>query len=93
MEGLYIDTQQKAKQFLYQLMKNQDIPLLKYTFRFFFDYYVSENEIMVLPHHFSGRKIEGLTVIDELGVSISYEQENPVTKQHFTLCHELGHFF
>lgn len=92
MEDLYVNAQQRAKQLLYQLMKNQGIPLLKYTFRFFFDYYVSENEILVLPHHFSGRKIEGITVIDELGVSISYEQGNPITKQNFTLCHELGHF-
>ena len=92
MENLYVEPQQKAKRLLYQLMKNREIPLLKYTFRFFFDYYVSENKILVLPHHFSGRKIEGLTVIDELGVSISYEKENPITKQNFTLCHELGHF-
>ena len=73
-------------------MKNQNIPLLKYTFQFFFDYYVNENEILILPHHFSGKKIEGLTIIDKLGVSISYEQNNPVTKQNFTLCHELGNF-
>ena len=73
-------------------MKNQDIPLLKYTFRFFFDYYVSKNKILVLPHHFSGRKIEGLTIIDEWGISISYEEDNPITRQNFTLCHELGHF-
>ena len=92
MEDLYVGTQQRAKQLLYQLMKNRDIPLLKYTFRFFFNFYVEENEILVLPHHFSGRKIEGLTVIDVLGVSISYEEENPITKQIFTLCHELGHF-
>jgi len=92
LEDLYVETQQRAKQLLYQLIKNEDIPLLNYTFRFFFDYYVGENEILVLPHHFSGRKIEGLTVIDELGVSISYEAENPITKQNFTLCHELGHF-
>lgn len=92
MEDLYVETQQRAKQLLYQLIKNEDIPLLNYSFRFFFDYYVEEHEILVLPHHFSGRKIEGLTVIDELGISISYEQENPITKQNFTLCHELGHF-
>ena len=92
MEDLYVETQQRSKKLLYQLMKNQDIPLLNYTFRFFFDYYVDKNKILVLPHHFSGRKIEGLTIIDELGVSISYEQENPITKQNFTLCHELGHF-
>lgn len=92
LEDLYVEAQQRAKQLLYQLMKNQEIPLLNYTFRFFFDYYVDENKILVLPHHFSNRKIEGLTVIDELGVSISYERKNPVTKQNFTLCHELGHF-
>lgn len=92
MEDLYVNAKEKAKQFLYQLMKNQGIPLLKYTFRFFFDYYVSENEILILPHHFSDKKIEGLTIIDELGVSISYEQNNTVAKQNFTLCHELGHF-
>ena len=50
------------------------------------------NQIQVIPHHFSNHKIEGLTVIDELGTSFSYEQDNPVTKRHFTLCHELGHF-
>ena len=92
MEDLYVDVQGRAKQLLYQLMKIQDIPLLKYTFHFFFDYYVRENGILVIPHHFSGRKIEGLIVIDELGVSISYERANPITKQNFTLCHELGHF-
>ena len=33
-----------------------------------------------------------MTVIDEFGISFSYEEDNPVTKRHFTLCHELGHF-
>lgn len=42
--------------------------------------------------HFSNCKIEGLTIIDELGVSFSYEKNNPTVKQNFTLCHELGHF-
>ncbi len=34
-----------------------------------------------------------MTVIDKLGMSFSYEQDNPVTKRNFTLCHELGHHF
>ena len=67
MEDLYVEANQYAKKLLYQLMKNQNIPLLKYTFQFFFDYYVNENEILILPHHFSGKKIEGLTIIDKLG--------------------------
>ncbi|MFQ7800858.1 MAG: ImmA/IrrE family metallo-endopeptidase [Coprobacillus cateniformis] len=33
-----------------------------------------------------------MTVIDELGISFSYEKDNPIVKQNFTLCHELGHF-
>lgn len=46
----------------------------------------------MLPHHFSNHKIEGLTVVDELGTSFSFERDNPKVKQNFTLCHELGHF-
>ena len=46
----------------------------------------------MISHHFSNHKIEGLTVIDELGISFSYEKDNPIVKQNFTLCHELGHF-
>ena len=33
-----------------------------------------------------------MTVVDELGISFSYERDNPKVKQNFTLCHELGHF-
>ena len=33
-----------------------------------------------------------MTIVDELGISFSYEIDNPKVKQNFTLCHELGHF-
>ncbi|MDU6912418.1 MAG: ImmA/IrrE family metallo-endopeptidase [Streptococcus salivarius] len=36
--------------------------------------------------------MHGLTVVDELGTSFSYERDNPKVKRNFTLCHELGHF-
>ena len=36
--------------------------------------------------------LNGLTVVDELGTSFSYERDNPKLKRNFTLCHELGHF-
>ena len=36
--------------------------------------------------------LHGLTVVDELGTSFSYERDNPKVKRNFTLCHELGHF-
>lgn len=73
-------------------MKEEEISTLNYHFHYYFDYCIHENTIQVISHHFSNHKIEGLTVIDNLGTSFSYEQDNPLTKRHFTLCHELGHF-
>ena len=73
-------------------MKDDDISLLGYNFTYFFQYCIEENQIQVISHHFSNHKIEGLTVVDELGISFSYEIDNPKVKQNFTLCHELGHF-
>lgn len=31
-------------------------------------------------------------MIDDYGISFSYERDNPEVKQNFTKCHELGHF-
>ena len=92
MDGLYIRVSSATKQVLYQFMKDQDISLLNYNFDHYFQFCIRENNIQVLPHHFSNHKIEGLTIVDELGISFSYEIDNPKVKQNFTLCHELGHF-
>lgn len=92
MDELYARVSSTTKQALYQFMKDQDISLLKYHFDHYFKFCVQENNIQVLPHHFSSHKIEGLTVVDELGTSFSYERDNPKVKQNFTLCHELGHY-
>ena len=73
-------------------MKEEEISTLNYHFRYYFDHCIYKNNIQVISHHFSNHKIEGLTVIDEFGISFSFEENNPVTKRHFTLCHELGHF-
>ncbi|MCY7209321.1 hypothetical protein [Streptococcus dysgalactiae] len=91
MDELYTRVSKLAKQSLYQFIKNEEMSLLHYYFQSFFDYYTEKNAIKVMPHHFEGRKIEGLTIIDKSGISISYEEENPTVKQNFTLCHELGH--
>lgn len=77
---------------LYQYMKDYYISLLNYNFNHFFQYCIQEYQIQVISHHFSNHKIEGLTVVDELGTSFSYERDNPKVKQNFTLCHELGHY-
>lgn len=92
MDELYSRVSKITKQALYSFMKKEEISTLNYHFRYYFNHCIDVNQIQVIPHHFSNHKIEGLTVIDELGMSFSYEQDNPVTKRHFTLCHELGHY-
>lgn len=92
MDELYTRVSSATKQVLYQYMKDDDISLLDYNFTYFFQYCIQKNQIQVISHHFSNHKIEGLTVVDELGTSFSYERDNPKVKQNFTLCHELGHF-
>ena len=92
MDELYTRISKSTKHVLYQYMKDHDISLLNYNFNYFFQYCIQKSQIQVISHHFSNHKIEGLTVIDELGISFSYEKDNPIVKQNFTLCHELGHF-
>lgn len=78
---------------LYPFIKLRELSLLSYTFKDFFEHVIDENNIKVLGHHFSNRQIEGLTLIDSGDrISLSYEKENPVVRQNFTKCHELGHF-
>lgn len=92
MDELYSRVSEITKQVLYSFMKEENISTLNYHFHYYFDNCIHENNIQVISHHFSNHKIEGLTVIDNLGTSFSYEQDNPVAKRNFTLCHELGHF-
>ena len=92
MDELYTRISKSTKHVLYQYMKDNDISLLNYDFNYFFQYCIQKYQIQVINHHFSNHKIEGLTIIDELGISFSYEKDNPIVKQNFTLCHELGHF-
>ncbi|MBA2796303.1 ImmA/IrrE family metallo-endopeptidase [Streptococcus porcinus] len=78
---------------LYPFIKLRELSLLSYTFEDFFEHVINENNIKVLGHHFSNRQIEGLTLIDSGDrISLSYEKENPVVRQNFTKCHELGHY-
>lgn len=92
MDELYTRISKSTKNVLYHYMKDNDISLLNYNFNYFFQHCIQRFHIQVISHHFSNHKIEGLTVIDELGISFSYERNNPKVKQNFTLCHELGHF-
>jgi len=92
LDELYVRVSKTTKRMLYKYMKGNDISVINYNFKYFFQYCIQKYQIQVISHHFSNHKIEGLTVIDELGISFSYEKDNPIVKQNFTLCHELGHF-
>ena len=92
MDELYTRISTSTKHVLYQYIKDNDVSLLNYHFNYFFQYCIQKYQIQVISHHFSNHKIEGLTVIDKLGISFSYEKDNPIVKQNFTMCHELGHF-
>ena len=85
MDELYTRISKSTKHMLYQYMKDNDISLLKYNFTYFFQHCIQEYQIQVISHHFSNHKIEGLTVIDELGISFSYEKDNPIVKQNLLI--------
>lgn len=92
MRDVYTRVTQIARDQLYQFMKDNQISPLNYHFHYYFDDCIQKFNIKVMEHHFTNRKIEGLTMIDEDGISISYEIQNPQVKQNFTKCHELGHY-
>lgn len=92
MDELYAKVSVSTKQTLYQFMRDYGISLMNYCFDYYFQFCIRKNNIRVFSHHFSNHKIEGLTVMDSIGISFSYERDNPKVKQNFTLCHELGHF-
>lgn len=92
LDELYVRISEIAKQDIYSFMKSNNQSSLNYQFTSYFQHYVDTHNIKLLGHHFSNRKIEGLTIIDKEGISFSYERENSKEKQNFTKCHELGHF-
>lgn len=93
MENTFSKISSVVKAQLYPFIKLRKLSLLTYTFEDFFNHVVKANDIKVLGHHFSMRRIDGLTLIDRKGqTSLSYETKNPVVRQNFTKCHELGHF-
>lgn len=92
MDTRYSQIKEVANRYIYKYIKENDSSLLGYDFEDFFNHIVESHNIKVMEHHFSSHKIEGLTLIDESGVSFSYEKDNPQVKQNFTKCHELGHF-
>lgn len=92
MRGDYKRVTEIIREQLYQFMKDNQVSPLNYHFYYYFDACIKKFNIKVMEHHFTNRKIEGLMMIDEDGISISYESHNSQVKQNFTKCHELGHY-
>lgn len=92
MDEMYPRINQLANEQVYTFMKENEISPLSYHFSDFFDECLDQYNIKLMEHHFSNQQIEGLTLIDDYGISFSYERDNPEVKQNFTKCHELGHF-
>lgn len=92
LDSLHNYVSLEVKKLLYQYIKDMELSLLNYSFRLFFNHTIEINGIKIVQHHFTNKKIEGMTVIDNFGITISYEKTSPIIKRNFTLCHELGHY-
>ena len=84
MDTQYSQIKKIANHYLYKYIKENDSSILGIDFEGVFKHMIKSHNIKVMEHHFSSRKIEGLTLIDESGVSFSYEKENTQVKQNFT---------
>ena len=91
MTETYFKVWEIARKELYSFIKLYNISKINYTFENYFNHIIKKHKIKLLPHHFSDEAILGLTLIDNLGISFSYETSSIPTRQNFTKCHELGH--
>lgn len=80
-----------AHKLIYHFIKSNDLQLTSYNYNHYFQHIVDKHKIKSFPHHFEGEMILGVTMIDEHGISISYEEDCLPTRQNFTKCHEIAH--
>ena len=91
MNSTYRKISQIAHQKIYEFIKLSQLDISNYHFQYYFDYITNKNNIIVFPHHFDNDLILGITMVDNCGISLSYEKNSIGTRQNFTKCHELGH--
>lgn len=91
MNPIYQKIAAIARTEIYRFIKLHDISLINYSFESYFQAKKEQYHIKVFEHHFENDLISGITMIDPLGVSISYEKDCIQERQNFTKCHELGH--
>ncbi|OBZ00625.1 hypothetical protein BBG03_03320 [Streptococcus dysgalactiae subsp. equisimilis] len=91
MNPIYQSVSKIAHKEIYSFIKTNAVQLTTYTFNDYFQYITSKHKIKTFPHHFDNNLILGVTMIDEKGISISYEANSIESRQNFTKCHEIGH--
>ncbi|HEN0128853.1 TPA: ImmA/IrrE family metallo-endopeptidase [Streptococcus agalactiae] len=87
----YINIWTTANKYTYNFLKCTNSNFNNYNISEFIDYIISFKKIKISPLHFTKSSISGMTITNSKGTSLHYEKENPISRQNFTKCHELGH--
>lgn len=90
-QKIYQQISKKAHTEIYRFMKMNQISANDYIFQTYFDFIVKKYKIKILEHYTLNSLILGITMIDDYGISISYDENSIPTRQNFTKCHEIGH--
>ena len=90
-QKIYQQISKKVHTEIYHFMKMNQISADDYIFQTYFDFIVKKYKIKILEHNTLDSLILGITMIDEYGISISYDENSIPTRQNFTKCHEIGH--
>lgn len=90
-QKIYQQISKKAHTEIYHFMKMNQISADDYIFQTYFDFIVKKYKIKILEHYTLDSLILGITMIDDYGISISYDENSIPTRQNFTKCHEIGH--
>lgn len=90
-QKIYQQISKKVHTEIYHFMKINQISADDYIFQTYFDFIVKKYKIKILEHNTLDSLILGITMIDEYGISISYDENSIPTRQNFTKCHEIGH--
>lgn len=90
-QKIYQHISKRAHTEIYQFMKMNQISADDYIFQTYFDFIVKKYKIKILEHYTLNSLILGITMIDDYGISISYDENSIPTRQNFTKCHEIGH--
>ncbi len=90
-QKIYQQISKKAHTEIYRFMKMNQISADDYIFQTYFNFIVKKYKIKILEHYTLNSLILGITMIDDYGISISYDKNSIPTRQNFTKCHEIGH--